>query len=89
METLIGFAIGYVVGTQQGREGLQKVRDSLGAILKSDDFRNVLSMSAAVSGDAVKTILSGGAGPVLAEVVELASRKADELLGTSPDRQTS
>jgi hypothetical protein len=35
METLIGFAFGYWVGTRQGREGLQRALDVTGVLKKA------------------------------------------------------
>ena len=81
METLIGFVIGYVVGTRQGREGLQKAREALDAIRNSDEVRQMVVTGAAVAGGAVKQVLGGGAGAVLTGVVDALSRKAADVLG--------
>ena len=43
MEAVIGFAIGYWVGTRQGRQGLQKALDSAQAIWASPETKRLLS----------------------------------------------
>ncbi|MGH3235088.1 MAG: hypothetical protein ACRDOH_17940 [Streptosporangiaceae bacterium] len=43
MEVLIGFAVGYWVGTRQGREGLQHALDSAQAIWASPESRRLVS----------------------------------------------
>ena len=41
METVIGFAFGYWVGTRQGREGMQKALDSAREIWTSPETRRL------------------------------------------------
>jgi len=43
VEAVIGFAVGYWVGTRQGREGLQKALDSAQAIWASPETKRLLS----------------------------------------------
>ena len=43
METVIVFAVGYWVGTRQGRQGLQKALDSAQAIWASPETKRLLS----------------------------------------------
>ena len=43
MEVVIGFAVGYWIGTSQGRQGLQKALDSAQAIWASPETRQLLS----------------------------------------------
>jgi hypothetical protein len=42
VEVLIGFAVGYWVGTRQGREGLDRAIDSLREIAASPEARRLL-----------------------------------------------
>ncbi len=42
VEVVLGFAVGYLVGTRQGREGLQKALDSAQAIIASEETRRLL-----------------------------------------------
>ena len=43
MEVVIGFAVGYYIGTRQGRKGLQEAIDSAQAIMASPETRKFLS----------------------------------------------
>lgn len=76
METLIGFAIGYLVGTRQGRKGLEKAYESLQAIRNSPEVRNLVLTGASVAGASVKQVLGGGAGAALTAAMEAVARKA-------------
>lgn len=42
METLVGFAVGFFVGTREGKEGLAKLRASIEAIRDSADFNKLI-----------------------------------------------
>lgn len=86
METLIGFAIGFVVGTRQGKDGLRTLRRSFDAIRTSPEVRELLSGGVAVAGSMARQVLTGGAGPVLASVVEAVSHKAGEMFGDDERR---
>lgn len=41
METLIGFAAGYLVGSKDGPDGLRRLRSSLEAILTSTETKRL------------------------------------------------
>jgi hypothetical protein len=43
MEVVLGFAVGYWVGTRQGREGMYKAMDSARAIWESPETKRMLS----------------------------------------------
>lgn len=78
METLIGFAVGYVVGTQQGKDGLRRMRESIDALRASPEVKVALLAGAAIAGNAVRQVLGAGAGVVAsgaAEAVVAAVRK--------------
>ena len=66
METVIGFAFGYWVGTRQGRQGMQKALDSAREIWESPETRRVvaegLSALEAVTGPARETLGGKSAG---------------------------
>lgn len=80
METLIGFGVGYLVGTSQGRDGLRKLRESIDGIRTSPEVRQLIAGGTAVAGDLVKQLLSGGPKPLIAGAVEAVSRKAEAVL---------
>lgn len=75
METLIGFAVGYVVGTQQGKDGLRRVQESIEALRSSEDVRAALITGASIAGSAVRQVLGNGAGAI-------ASGAADALVAS-------
>jgi hypothetical protein len=75
METLIGFAVGYVVGTQQGKEWLRRMQESIEALRSSEDVRAALVTGASIAGSAVRQVLGSGAGAV-------ASGAADALVAS-------
>jgi uncharacterized membrane protein YjjP (DUF1212 family) len=80
METLIGFAIGYWVGTQQGRDGLKKAYESFDAIRQSPEVRQAVLAGVTVAGGAVRQVLGGGAGVALTGAVEALARKATDVM---------
>ena len=43
MEAVIGFVVGYMVGTRQGRQGMQKALESAQAIWASPETKRLLS----------------------------------------------
>jgi hypothetical protein len=56
METLVGFAVGFYLGTREGKKGLDKLRDSWLAIRESADVKHLMGEAA------------GALGPVMREV---------------------
>ena len=42
MEVVIGFAVGYLVGTRQGRQGMQRALDSAQAIWASPETKRLV-----------------------------------------------
>lgn len=70
METAIGFVIGYYVGTRQGREGLQRAKESLDAIRNSPDVRQAVSVGTSMAGSAVKQVLSGRGGALITDALD-------------------
>ncbi len=60
VEVVIGFAVGYYIGTRQGRKGLQEAIDSVQAIMASPETRKFL-------GEAINTFETV-AGPAMERV---------------------
>jgi hypothetical protein len=79
MEVILGFAVGYWVGTRQGRDGLQRALDSARTIWESPETKRALreglsaleSVAPAVSG------LQRGRGNSRAAII---SSVMDEIL---------
>ncbi|MGQ0464913.1 MAG: hypothetical protein ACT4QG_06295 [Sporichthyaceae bacterium] len=49
METLVGFAVGFLVGTKEGKEGLAKIVESWAAIRESAQFRSLIGTAAGMA----------------------------------------
>jgi hypothetical protein len=62
MGTLIGFAVGYLMGTRAGREGLEQLQRAWETIVRSQEVRDMVSGGFAVG----KDVLQQGRG-LLAE----------------------
>ena len=78
VETLIGFAIGYMVGTQQGRDGMKKSLEAFESIRQSPEVKQTVLVGVTVAGGAVRQVLGGGAGAALTGAVEALARKATD-----------
>ena len=68
---MIGFIVGYLVGTSQGRAGLAKVRTSAEAIRTSPELRRLAADGAGIAGVVVRQAASRG---VAGTATEVASR---------------
>jgi hypothetical protein len=42
METLVGFAVGFLVGTREGRKGLAKILESVAYIRESKEMQDLV-----------------------------------------------
>ncbi len=88
MEVVLGFAVGYYLGTRQGRKGLQEAIESAQAIMASPETRRILSEAIttfeAVAGPAMERMgrrsRAGNRvafiGSVVDELIERRSRRA-------------
>ncbi len=77
VEVVLGFAVGYLVGTRQGREGLQKALDSAQAIMASEETRRLL-------GEGLSA-LEAAAAPALDRINGKSNRGKAALFGTMLD----
>ncbi len=78
MEVVIGFAVGYWIGTRQGRQGLQHALESAQAIWASPETKRLLGEGLSAAGPAMERlgIRSGSRGRRAA----LLSTVVDELI---------
>lgn len=88
MEVVLGFAVGYYIGTRQGRKGLVDAIESAQAIMASPETRRFLSEAIStvegVAGPAMERMgrKSGGGsraaliGSVVDELIERRNRRA-------------
>jgi len=88
VEVVLGFAVGYYIGTRQGRKGLQEAIESAQAIMASAEARRLLSEAINgfenVAGPAMQRIggkSNGGTraaliGSVVDELIDRRARRA-------------
>jgi hypothetical protein len=77
VEVVLGFAVGYYLGTRQGRDGLQKALDSAQAIVASQETRRLL-------GEGLSA-LESVAAPALDRMGGKSGRSKAALLGSVMD----
>ncbi len=65
LETIIGFAVGYYLGTQHGREGFARVVESWNSIRQSRELQGLIATALEVGGQ----VLAQNLGRVLGERV--------------------
>jgi len=78
METAVGFALGYWIGTRQGRQGMQKALDSARDIWVSPETRRLLAEGVAALEPALNILgKRGGTMKMITDVMdELMERRA-------------
>jgi hypothetical protein len=62
MEVLVGFAVGFVVGTRQGRDGLANILDSANAIRSSKEVQKLLETVLVMGMPVVKELTRAARG---------------------------
>lgn len=81
MEALIGFAIGYYVGTRDGREGMQKALAAFDAITKSPELKSLLGQGLSIGGSLLSKGMESAGGMGFAQgVVGVVADRAGRIL---------
>jgi hypothetical protein len=62
METLVGFAVGFLVGTREGKQGIARIRASLAAIRDSADVRQIVGEAATALAPVVREVARSTGG---------------------------
>jgi hypothetical protein len=76
METIVGFVAGYLVGTREGKDGLERMRSSWHSIRTSPEVRKLAADAISLVESAVRQ-RSGRAGiGGLGEVTDMLVRRA-------------
>lgn len=75
MMALVGFAVGYVVGVQQGKEGMARLISSFQQIQGSEEFAAALASGREMGMALLKQALSTGTGIVSGEVKDVVGRR--------------
>jgi hypothetical protein len=60
METIIGFLAGYLVGTREGKAGLERLKTSVNAIRSSPEVRKMASDAMVLAEQVVRRAPGGG-----------------------------
>ena len=60
METIIGFLAGYLVGTREGKAGLERLKTSVNAIRSSPEVRKMASDAIVMAEQVIKRAPAGG-----------------------------
>ena len=68
METVIGFIVGYLVGSREGKDGLVRLRRSAEAIMHSPEVRRLTAQAVTIAESATKEASSRGLGSIGATV---------------------
>jgi hypothetical protein len=83
METVLGFVAGYLAGTQEGPDGLKRLRESVKAIMTSAEVRRLageaLTLGEAVARQAASRGL-GGLGGSVGEVADVLVHRAGAVM---------
>jgi hypothetical protein len=75
MLALVGFAVGYAVGAQQGKEGLEKLVSSWQAIQKSEEFAAMMETAREMLTGVVRQAFETGTGVIAGEVKGVVNRR--------------
>jgi hypothetical protein len=75
METIIGFAAGYLAGTRDGKEGLDRLRNSLRAIAGSREAQRLVADAVAMAGAIASRSAGRGVTSTASSVADLVMRR--------------
>jgi len=75
MMALMGFAIGYVVGVQHGKEGMARLVSSWQQIQGSEEFAAAIASGREIATGLVKQAFQTGTGIVSGEVKDAVGRR--------------
>jgi hypothetical protein len=80
METIVGFVAGYLVGTREGRDGLDRLRSSWHSIRTSPEVRKLAAEAVTMAEMAVRQVPGrgslGGLGGAVDDVRDMLVRRA-------------
>jgi hypothetical protein len=87
METIVGFVAGYLVGTREGKDGLDRLRSSWRSIRTSPEVRKLVGEAVTMAEMAVRQVSGrgslGGLGGAVSDVRDmLVSRAAGAREGS-------
>ena len=78
METIVGFVAGYLVGTREGKAGLERLKTSWRAITSSPEVRKMASDAIVMAEQVAKRAPTGGiSGAVVRTLASRSSSRRD------------
>jgi hypothetical protein len=77
METIVGFVAGYLVGTREGKDGLDRLRSSWHSIRTSPEVRKLAAEAVSMAEMAVRQVSGRGSlGGTVGDVRDMLIRRA-------------
>jgi hypothetical protein len=80
METIVGFVAGYLAGCRDGKDGVQRLRDSIEAIVSSDEVRRLageaMTLAEATARRAAASRGFGSLGDTVGTVTDMLTHRA-------------
>jgi len=77
METIVGFVAGYLVGTREGKDGLDRLRSSWRSIRTSPEVRKLATEAVSMAEMAVRQVAGRGSlGGTVDDVRDMLIRRA-------------
>jgi hypothetical protein len=77
METIVGFVAGYLVGTREGKDGLERLRSSWHSIRTSPEVRKLAGEAVSMAEMAVRQVSGRGSlGGTVGDVTDMLLRRA-------------
>ncbi|HLI42292.1 MAG TPA: hypothetical protein VKV35_11705 [Streptosporangiaceae bacterium] len=86
METIIGFVAGYLAGTRDGREGLERLRRSLDSIRTSPEVRKMAAEALHAAEAVARGVAGRGSRRAASGVTDMVLRRAADALGRDRSR---
>ena len=78
METIVGFVAGYLVGSREGKAGLERLKTSWGAITSPPEVRKMASDAIVMAEQVIRRTPAGGiSGAVVRTLASRASSRRD------------
>lgn len=87
METLIGFVAGYLTGSREGREGVERLRSSWQAITSSPEVRRMATEALSLAGVVVQRSSARSLSSVGGSIVRALTERAAG--GQQPDSRAA
>ena len=89
METIIGFVVGFVVGTREGRAGLDRLRKSWHSIRTSPEVHRLAREATTVTESLARQAGKRGLGETIGGLGEMLIRKAAGAEGVQNTRRAA